>query len=110
MHDYNIYKNGKVKIKAKKKLGDKAYVKKDNDIITPHKKPSKSAKNPNPKLTREEKKFNQEHSKTRIEIEHCFAYLKKFKILSEKYRNRRRRFKLRFNLICALFNEDFGYV
>jgi hypothetical protein len=36
----------------------------------------------------------------RVVIEQVFAYLKRFRILSERYRNRRRRFGLRFNLIA----------
>ena len=32
--------------------------------------------------------------------------LKIFRILSERYRNRRRRFGLRFNLIAALYNYE----
>ncbi|MFW9619159.1 MAG: IS5/IS1182 family transposase, partial [Sulfurospirillum sp.] len=35
--------------------------------------------------------------------------IKTFKILGEKYRNRRKRFGLRFNLICALVNFDRGF-
>ncbi|WP_416375397.1 hypothetical protein [Spiroplasma poulsonii] len=33
-----------------------------------------------------------------------FAILKKFKIITEKYRNRRKRFGLRFNLIASIYN------
>ena len=32
-----------------------------------------------------------------------------FKIVATKYRNRRKRFGLRFNLICALVNFDRGF-
>ncbi|KAF0850741.1 transposase [Spiroplasma poulsonii] len=38
----------------------------------------------------------------RIIIENIFAILKKFKIITEKYRNRRKRFGLRFNLIASI--------
>ncbi|KAF0850886.1 transposase [Spiroplasma poulsonii] len=40
----------------------------------------------------------------RIIIENIFAILKKFKIITEKYRNRRKRFGLRFNLIASIYN------
>ena len=30
----------------------------------------------------------------------------RFKIISEKYRNRRKRFSLRFNLIAAIYNLE----
>ncbi|MCE7935044.1 MAG: IS5/IS1182 family transposase, partial [Chlorobi bacterium CHB2] len=53
-----------------------------------------------------EKGENREHSRKRIVIEHVFARLKVFKILSERYRNRRKRFELRFNLIAAIHNFE----
>ncbi len=40
----------------------------------------------------------------RIIIENIFTILKKFKIMTEKYRNRRKRFGLRFNLIASIYN------
>ncbi|UZQ31341.1 MAG: hypothetical protein OHM56_12405 [Spiroplasma phoeniceum] len=43
-------------------------------------------------------------SKMRIIIENIFAILKKFKIITEKYLNRRKRFSLRFNLIASIYN------
>ncbi len=36
--------------------------------------------------------------------QHIFRKLKVFRILSERYRNRRKRFALRFNLIAAIYN------
>ncbi|WP_425289782.1 transposase [Spiroplasma endosymbiont of Zeiraphera isertana] len=45
-------------------------------------------------------------SKIRIKIEHVFAKLKRFKILSLKYRNKIRRFALRFNLIAGIYNLE----
>ncbi|MEZ2903279.1 IS5/IS1182 family transposase, partial [Acinetobacter terrestris] len=38
-------------------------------------------------------------------IEHINSQLKTFRILSERYRNRRKRFGLRINLIAALVNR-----
>ena len=32
--------------------------------------------------------------------------LKRFKIVADKYRNRRRRFGLRFNLIAGIYNYE----
>ncbi|MDR0303498.1 MAG: IS5/IS1182 family transposase, partial [Chitinispirillales bacterium] len=32
-----------------------------------------------------------------------------FKVISEKYRNRRKRFKLRFNLIAGICNYENNY-
>ncbi|WP_276574504.1 hypothetical protein [Spiroplasma poulsonii] len=36
--------------------------------------------------------------------------LKKFKIITEKYRNRRKRFGLRFNLIASIYNLQLLYL
>ena len=45
-------------------------------------------------------------ARERIVIEHVNRRLKIFKILAERYRNRRRRFGLRCNLIAALYNFE----
>jgi transposase len=60
-------------------------------------------KNP---LTREDKRFNHELSKQRIEVENVLASLKRFRILSDRYRNRRKRFGLRFNIIAGIHNYE----
>jgi len=44
-------------------------------------------------------------AKQRIFVEHVIRCLKVFRILAHPYRNRRRRFGLRFNLIAALYNR-----
>ena len=78
-------------------LGDKGYqgIKKyHNNSFTPKKKPRKS------NLTIEDKRKNRELARLRIVCEHINRKLKIFRILSEKYRNRRKRFGLRFNLIA----------
>jgi len=57
-------------------------------------------------LTQKEKRQNRTLARKRILIEHIFRKLKVFRILSERYRNRRKRFALRFNLIAALYNLE----
>ena len=42
----------------------------------------------------------------RIVVENVIRYLKIFWIVAERYRNRRRRFGLRFNLIAGLYNFE----
>jgi hypothetical protein len=42
----------------------------------------------------------------RIVVEHVNRRLKIFRILAERYRNRRKRFGLRFNLISAILNFE----
>jgi len=58
------------------------------------------------KLTADEKKFNHELSKERIFIENIIARIKRFKILSYRYRNKRLRHGLRVALICGIYNND----
>jgi DDE superfamily endonuclease len=63
----------------------------------------KSKKNP---LTKEDKKNNQLISSDRVGIEHIIRGVKIFRIIAEKYRNRRKRFGLRVNLIAAFYNRN----
>jgi len=53
-----------------------------------------------------QKAFNRQLSRKRILIENIIRKLKIFRILSERYRNRRKRFGLRFNLIAAIYNFE----
>ncbi len=57
-------------------------------------------------LTKEEKKFNRALAGKRVKIENVIRRLKVFRILSERYRHRRKRFGLRFNLIAGLHNYE----
>ena len=50
------------------------------------------------------KQINQEISRRRITIEHINGKLKHFRILTERHRNRRKRFGLRMNLIAGMVN------
>ena len=58
------------------------------------------------KLTDDEKWYNNEISKVRIAIEHVNVFIKKFKITSTRYRNRRKNFKLYMSLICGIYNFE----
>ncbi len=42
----------------------------------------------------------------RVLNENVIGVVKRFKILAEKYRNRRKRFNLRFNLIAGIYNFE----
>jgi len=57
-------------------------------------------------LTPEQKAANRELAKKRIFCEHVIGRLKVFRILGDRYRNRRKRFGLRFNLIAAIYNLE----
>ena len=63
----------------------------------------KSKKNP---LTKKDKRNNQQLSRDRVLNENVIGCLKRFKILSDRYRNRRKRFALRFTLIAGIYNME----
>ena len=65
---------------------------------TPRRKPRKG------QLTGEQKQGNRELARRRVVVEHVIRSLKIFRILAERYRNRRQRFSLRFKLIAGLYN------
>jgi hypothetical protein len=60
-------------------------------------------------LTKEDKQQNRRISSRRVAIENIIREVKIFRIIAEKYRNRRRRFALRFNLIAAIYNFNLNY-
>jgi hypothetical protein len=41
-----------------------------------------------------------------MKVENVIGLLKRFKVFATKYRNRRKRFGLRFNLLAAVANFD----
>ena len=57
-------------------------------------------------LSKEEKQHNHDLASKRIRVEHVIGRLKRFKVISERYRNHRRRFGLRFNLIAGIYNFE----
>jgi hypothetical protein len=58
------------------------------------------------KLDSSERQHNRLLARLRVVAEHVNRRLKIFRILAERYRNRRRRFGLRFNLIAAIINFE----
>lgn len=63
----------------------------------------RTKKNP---LTKEDKLNNQKLSSERVVNENVIGMIKRFKIISDRYRNRRKRFCLRFNLIAGIYNLE----
>jgi hypothetical protein len=59
-------------------------------------------------LTKEDKAENKKLSSQRVINENVIGMLKRFKIIADKYRNRRKRFGLRFNLIAGIYNYELG--
>ena len=84
-------------------MGDSGY--QGIDKIHPNTRTPKKKSKHHP-LTDEQKAANREISRVRIAVEHVIGRLKVFRILSERYRNRRKRFGLRFNLLAAICNME----
>lgn len=103
-HDFRLFKESKIHIKPKiKVITDTGY----QGIQKLHYKSElpkkKSKKRP---LTEEDKRNNRKLAGERVINENVIGMLKRFKIIADKYRNRRKRFKLRFNLIAAIHNYE----
>ncbi|CAG6332117.1 mobile genetic element [Streptococcus pneumoniae] len=60
-------------------------------------------------LTLEDKSYNHVLTKERIKVENIFAKVKTFKIFPTTYRNHRKRFGLRMNLIAGIINHELGF-
>ncbi|MCL1489701.1 MAG: IS5 family transposase [Pseudanabaena sp. Salubria-1] len=107
-HDFSLFKASGVHFHAQTQgLADKGYQglqKLHPNSQIPIKKPQ------NGSLSKEDKRFNRQLARQRIAIEHVNRRLKIFKILSLPYRNRRRRFGLRCNLIAAIYNFEVALV
>lgn len=103
-HDFRLFKESNVRFQAKTKtLTDTGY----QGIQKLHANselPKKKRKNV--PLTKEEKKKNKELSSQRALNENVIGLLKRYKIIADRYRNRRKRFGLRFNLIAGICNFE----
>ena len=103
-HDFALYKQSQLEPhKNLELLADSGYQGLDklhDKSRTPKKKPKKG------QLTKDERRANRELSGRRIAVENVIRSLKIFRILLERYRNRRKRFSLRFNLIAGLYNFE----
>jgi hypothetical protein len=103
-HDFKLFRDSKVRwVQNIQGIVDSGYtgIKKLQTTSLLPKKRSKAQP-----LTKEEKRTNRNISSERVLNENVIGRLKRFKILSDKYRNRRKRFGLRFNLIAGIHNWE----
>jgi len=70
--------------------------------------PYKATKNK--PLDHEEKEYNTALSRIRVKVEHILGDIKTFKILSDRYRNKRKRYNIKFNIIAGIVNLKNGFV
>jgi hypothetical protein len=104
-HDFKLYKDtvGERVLDSIKEQMDSGY----QGILAIHANSETPKKKPKGgELTKEEKAENRRISRERIRIENINAKIKVFKIMANKYRNRRKRHSLRMNLICGIINFE----
>jgi hypothetical protein len=107
-HDFKLFKASGLHVHPDTgMLGDSAYqgiARYLSNSYTPKKKPKDG------ELSEAERDYNRTLGKERIWVEHVNRRVKIFRILAQRYRNRRRRYGLRFNLIAALYNYELNLV
>ena len=103
-HDYNIYKNNHpVTPKQVVNVFDLGYLGVEKDF------PRQTSSIPKRKkrsmgLLQEEKEYNLQHAKKRIVIEHTICRIKKYRIMSDIFRNRLRKYNRVSNIVAGLVN------
>ena len=103
-HDYKLYARSQTKLAQEVALkadsGYQGLQKKHGKVLLPKKKSKLQ------KLTKEDKRVNRELARKRIKVENVIRRLKIFRILGERYRHRRKRLGLRFNLLAGIYNFE----
>ena len=103
-HDFKLFQQSRVRAKPETVIEtDTGFL----GIASIHKNsvlPKKRSKKHS--LSREDKKRNRQISSERVLNEHIIGFIKRFKTVAERYRNHKKRFGLRFNLICGICNFE----
>ncbi len=104
VHDFRLFKESKTALLPSiETLTDSGYQgiqKIHNNCLKPIKGTKKKPLSP------EDKRHNHQVGSKRVMVEHIIRELKIFKIVAAPYRNRRKRFGLRINLIAAIYNFE----
>ena len=103
-HDFELFKKCRLKISKRTRIDvDRGY-KGIHKLHAKCRMPQKSSKyHP---LSKTDMKKNKQISRSRMLVEHVIRKLKIFRIVAERYRNRRLRFELRMNLIAGIYNLE----
>ena len=103
-HDFKLFKKSKLPLNKNKQLKVDSGYQGLKQIHSNSELPIKSTKlHP---LTKKEKKMNLKLSRTRVTVEHVLGKIKVFRIIAERYRNRRKHYELRMRLICGIYNFE----
>jgi len=103
-HDFRVFIESKVYFKpSTNALTDSGYLGLQEIHINTSIPKKRSKNNP---LTLDDKQRNRVLSSNRVLNEHIIGLVKRFKIIADNYRKRRKRFGLRFNLIAGVCNFE----
>lgn len=105
-HDFSLYKKERPVEQESWVYADSRYQgldKRRADVDIPYK---SSKRHP---LDGGSKAYNQALSKIRIKVEYILAQIKSFRIMQERYRNKRRAYHLKLNIISGLVNIKNGF-
>lgn len=103
-HDFKLFKKSKLPLNKNKQVKVDSGYQGLQEIHSNSELPRKSTKlHP---LTKKEKRMNLKLSKIRVTVEHVIGKIKVFKIIAERYRNRRKYYDLRMQLICGIYNFE----
>ena len=103
-HDFALYKESGIYVLRRIKIGADSGFQGIAKIHANSATPRKKSKNK--PLAKEDKEYNRNLSQERVGNENAIGFIKRYKIVSERYRNRRKRFGLRFTLLAGICNYE----
>lgn len=107
VHDFSVYKDGPPIHRDTRVFVDSGYQGLDK-LHQATELPYKKSKNH--KLGKEEKEYNAGLSRLRVKVENILAKIKVFRILSDRYRNKRKGYSLKINIVAGIVNLKNGFV
>lgn len=106
VHDFEVYKKEPPIPKDSTALADSGYQGLDK-LHARTEIPFKASKSK--PLDKEDKTYNRALSRMRIKVENILGQIKVFRILSDRYRNKNKRYNLKFNIIAGIVNFKNGF-
>lgn len=106
MHDFTVFKQGDSLPPDSKAFVDSGY--QGIDQLHPAAEFPYKATKTKP-LNGEEKEYNHALSRIRVKIENILGQIKVFRIMSDRHRNKRRRYEIKFNIIAGIINLKNGF-
>jgi hypothetical protein len=106
IHDFELFKRGKPIPQGTRAYADSGYQGIKNihaESEHPYKKPR------NGKLTSKEVKYNRALARLRVKVEEILGDIKVFRIMSNRYRNKRKRFNEKIRIIAGIVNLRNGF-